>query len=272
MQSLSILTWNIANPSEERAARQLEWLAEQPDEILVLTESKASRGCAYLVEKFRTAGYAVLDSQPPTGEYGVIIVSRCVLRPDPPALDYLPSRTASAVVGTAKGPLRVVGVYAPSTDPSRFASSDKRNRKQKWLSGFQKALEQHEPGHRVVIGDLNVIETNHRPARAYFDSYEYQFYESLSDRFDMVDAFRQVDRTSEGHSWVHNNGDGYRYDHAFCSTSLIADIEDCAYDHEVRTAKLSDHSALRLVLATAPTALLGQIADPARAAEQDALF
>ena len=42
---LSFLTFNIGNPSEQRAQRQLEWLAGRPEHVLVLTETKASAGC-----------------------------------------------------------------------------------------------------------------------------------------------------------------------------------------------------------------------------------
>ena len=48
MPGLSLITLNIANPSVDRAAKQLEWLAARPEDILVLTETKASDGCRHL--------------------------------------------------------------------------------------------------------------------------------------------------------------------------------------------------------------------------------
>ncbi len=48
MSSLSVLTLNIANPSVERAQRQLEWLATRDEDVFVLTETKASDGCRLL--------------------------------------------------------------------------------------------------------------------------------------------------------------------------------------------------------------------------------
>ncbi len=42
--SLSLITVNIGAPSIERARRQLEWLAERPEDIFVLTETKATPG------------------------------------------------------------------------------------------------------------------------------------------------------------------------------------------------------------------------------------
>jgi exodeoxyribonuclease-3 len=80
--SLSVLTLNIANPSPDRAQRQLAWLAGRQEHVLVLTETKASQGCAQLAEAFRTAGYTVFDPQPAPGDYGVMIVSRVRAEPD----------------------------------------------------------------------------------------------------------------------------------------------------------------------------------------------
>jgi hypothetical protein len=59
MSGLSLITLNIANPSVDRATKQLQWLASRPEQILVLTETKASDGCRHLADSFRTAGYSV---------------------------------------------------------------------------------------------------------------------------------------------------------------------------------------------------------------------
>ena len=52
MQNLSIFTWNIANPSPERAAKQAEWIRKRKEDIFVLTEIKTSRGCLFLKKYF----------------------------------------------------------------------------------------------------------------------------------------------------------------------------------------------------------------------------
>ena len=56
---LSLLTLNIGNPSPDRARRQLAWLVRREEDVLVLTETKASAGCRLLAEEFTAAGYAV---------------------------------------------------------------------------------------------------------------------------------------------------------------------------------------------------------------------
>ena len=57
--SLSVLTFNIGNPSPDRARRQFSWLIGRDEDVLVLTETKASAGCRMLAEEFTAAGYAV---------------------------------------------------------------------------------------------------------------------------------------------------------------------------------------------------------------------
>lgn len=57
--SLSLITVNIGAPSLDRAQRQLRWLAARPEDVLVLTETKATAGSQFLAEAFIAAGYAV---------------------------------------------------------------------------------------------------------------------------------------------------------------------------------------------------------------------
>jgi exodeoxyribonuclease-3 len=57
--SLSLITVNVGAPSLDRAGRQLRWLADRPEDVLVLTETKATEGSQFLAEAFTAAGYAV---------------------------------------------------------------------------------------------------------------------------------------------------------------------------------------------------------------------
>lgn len=66
-------------------------------------------------------------------------------------------------------------------------------------------------------------------------------------------------------------GDGYRYDHAFCAAALADRITGCGYDHNPRTEKLSDHSALTMHLAVTPPPAL-PVTDPTTATAQPTLF
>jgi exodeoxyribonuclease-3 len=267
---LSFLTFNIGNPSEQRAQRQLAWLASRPEQILVLTETKASTGCRLLADAFTAAGYHVAFPLPGPGEYGTMIISRVQAEPGDfaAALGYLPARAASVTLPTPAGRLQVIGAYAPSRD----AGPEKTERKRKWLAAFQIALAARAPSiPAVLLGDLNILEPGHQPRYPFFVPFEYDFYRALSAEHGLTDAFRHVHPEAAEHSWVGRTGDGYRYDHAFCSADLTASISNCEYLHEPRHDKLSDHSALTAGLTLQPPAVLA-VSSPVTAATPATLF
>jgi len=106
----------------------------------------------------------------------------------------------------------------------------------------------------ILMGDLNILEPDHQPHYPFFAPFEYGFYQCLLEEFEMVDAFRHVNPMLVEHSWVGRTGDGYRYDHIFCSRSLIEALRACAYIAEPRLSRLSDHSALTVSLNLDPIA------------------
>jgi exodeoxyribonuclease-3 len=266
---LSLLTFNIGNPSPERAQRQLAWLASRDEQVLVLTETKASIGCKLLADAFASAGYTVCFPRPGPGEYGTMIVTRVAATPDPfsDAIGYLAARAAAVVLPTPDGPLRVIGLYVPSRD----ASPEKTERKRRWLACCGTALANTAGQPTVLLGDLNILESGHKPRYPFFAPFEYDFYQALSDIHGLADAFRHLHPDEAEYSWVGRTGDGYRYDHAFCSRELAGLVMSCQYDHEPRSDKLSDHSALTLHLDLAASQALA-VSDPAAANEPDTLF
>jgi len=249
---LSLLTLNIGNPSPDRARRQLAWLIRRDEDILVLTETKASAGCLLLAEELTAAGYAVHYPRPGAGEYGTMIVSTVPATPDDGFGDrvgYLPSRAAAVILPAPAGAVRVIGLYVPARD----ASPGKTERKRKWLAACDAALAAaltEMPS--ILLGDLNVVEPDHWPRYPFFAPFEYDFYRALAGPHGLTDVFRQLHPDEAEYSWVGRAGDGYRYDHAFCCQSLSGYITDCDYLHQPREDGLTDHSALRMRLAIIP--------------------
>ena len=267
---LSLLTFNIGNPSPERARRQLSWLARRDEHVLVLTETKASAGCQLLADAFTAAGYAVCFPQPGPGEYGTMIISSVAAAPSAfgDRIGYLPSRAAAMTLPAPGGPLRIIGLYAPSRD----ASADKTERKRKWLAACDAALTAtvgEMPA--IVLGDLNILEPGHQPRYPFFAPFEYDFYRNLAGPHGLTDAFRHLHPRDAEYSWVGRTGDGYRYDHAFCARSLREHITACGYLHQPRQDKLSDHSALSLRLTLPPPQPL-LTCHPVNATAQATLF
>ncbi|KAA2252362.1 hypothetical protein F0L68_35500 [Solihabitans fulvus] len=267
---LTLLTINVGAPSIERAHRQLRWLADRPEDVLVLTETKAATGSHFLAEAFTAAGYSVTFPEHPVGELGVMIISRLAATVDPigAAMDYLPARVAGIVLDTTDGPLRVVGTYVPSRD----ATLRKTERKKTWIERFHAALDTTASGAPLLLlGDLNVLEPTHRPAhRGQFAPFEYDFYTALTDRHELADLFRHLHPESIEHSWARRADLGYRYDHAHGSPALLAKLTSCDYVHETRQpmpdgSRLTDHSGLTVKMTlTASTPLL--TSDPIAAA------
>ncbi|WP_046502733.1 endonuclease/exonuclease/phosphatase family protein [Streptomyces odonnellii] len=265
----SVLTFNLNNPSRERAERQLVWLAARPEHVLVLTETADSAGCQLLAHRFEAAGYAVVFPRPERGERGVMIVSRLATEEVGPKVGYLPHRAVSVTVQTADGPLGITGLYVPSRD----ATPAKTARKRDFLAECRAALPagSTRPA-RLVIGDFNLLEPAHRPRYPFFRPFEYSFYTWLGDA-GYVDAFRRIHPDAAEYSWVGKTGDGYRYDHAHVTASLGGSVTACTYLHDVRTGpeRLTDHSALSLQLALPPAPAL-LVSDPTTAPDQSALF
>ncbi|MGH3772534.1 MAG: endonuclease/exonuclease/phosphatase family protein [Pseudonocardiaceae bacterium] len=271
--SLSLITVNVGAPSIERAHRQLRWFAARPEDVLVLTETRATAGSMFLAEAFTAAGYSVTFPEHAPGELGMMIVSGLATTVDPlgAAMDYLPARTAGVVVDTTDGPLRVVGAYVPSRD----ATLDKTERKRTWIERFHTALDTTaSDAPLLLLGDLNVLEPTHQPAhRGQFAPFEYGFYTSLTDRHGLVDLFRHLHPERVEHSWARRTELGYRYDHAHGSPTLIERLTSCEYVHETREvmpdgSRLTDHSglAVRVALTVAGPLLTS---DPTTAAVQD---
>lgn len=259
---LTLLTLNVGAPSLERAQRQLQWLAQRPEDVFVLTETKATPGTQLLADAFAAANYSVILPVHKPGDLGVMIVSKVATRPDPltEALDYLPARAVGIVIDTADGPLRVLGAYVPSRD----ASLEKTERKKRWIGRFHAALDATTTeAPALLVGDLNVLEPDHQPAhRGQFAPFEYQFYRDLTVRHGLVDVYRHLHPDRVEHSWARRPELGYRYDHAHATQDLLGVVRGCDYVHETRAAeadgiRLTDHSGLAVQLAiAASTALL----------------
>ncbi|MEV6804667.1 endonuclease/exonuclease/phosphatase family protein [Streptomyces sp. NPDC051132] len=241
------MTFNLNNPSRERAERQLRYLAGRPERVLVLTETARSAGCDFLAERFEAAGHHVSFVRPEAGtrERGVMIVSRLTAVPLHLPVDYLPHRVAAVTVQTHAGPLDVVGAYVPSRD----ATEAKVTRKRRFLEALAAALPTGRTGARLLIGDFNILEPDHVPQYRTFQTWEYEFYTGLAAA-GYADAFRLLAPEAREYSWVGRTGDGYRYDHAHVSTGLVDHVSDCRYVHEPRTGadRLTDHSALTVSL------------------------
>lgn len=246
LNSFSIFCWNIANPSIERAGKQVQWLRKRPESVFVLTETKQSGGCAFFERYFKAYGYNVFYPKPEGKEYGVMIISKFPIEPTSfnNSINYLKSRIASVKIILSNSELEIIGTYVPSRD----SSYEKTQKKKLFLKSLSEALEANSiTDKRIFCGDLNVIEPDHVPHYPFFQDWEYDFYCNLT-KYKLADAFRHLNIGVQEYSWVGRTGEGYRYDHCFISSCLVPLLQKSYYLHEPRELKLSDHSALITVL------------------------
>ncbi len=201
---------------------------------------------------------------------GTMILSRVPAEPGDftAALGYLPARAASVTLPAPAGKVQVIGAYVPSRD----AGLEKTERKRKWLAACLDALTARDPCiPAVLLGDLNIPEPGHQPHPPFFVPFEYGKNRALTGERGLTDAFRHLHPDASEYSRVGRTGDGYRYDHVFCSVGLAAAINTCEYLHEPRHDRLSDHSALRAGFTLQPPAGL-TVFSPVTATEPATLF
>lgn len=246
-REIRVLNWNIANPSIERAQRQLEWLIAQEANVLVLTEAKMSRGCSHIIEGLRYCGYIVEAPSGSIEDYCVLIATKGYsARSYHSTFAFLPHRIKAVLLETHLGIVGVMAVYVPSRGPKEARNVNKRTfqmQLSEWLCG---SLANAETRHWIVCGDMNVVERDHVPAYSVFGEWEYGFYDSFA-----ANGFHDVYRTqyarTQDHSWFGRYGDGYRFDHCFSSGIVAGHMSECQYDQAPRLNRLSDHAAMKIV-------------------------
>jgi exodeoxyribonuclease-3 len=238
-------TLNISGPSVGRAERLLDFLPSLGADVLVLTETRANAGTRLLLDSYREGGWSVIAA--PTmhaGERGVAVVQRVgdEVQVGRAVTAKVRHRLVASSVAAAD-PIRIVGAYVPSRDtsPAKIA------RKQQFLAQMLGLTGRWADQRMVFLGDLNVVGRQHVPKFSAFRCWEYEVLETLEQQ-GFVDAHALLYPGEQVHSWIGRKGAGYRYDYAFVSADLVANLVDCAYVHEPRELGLSDHAAVVLTL------------------------
>ncbi len=243
---MRLLTWNVANPSLDRARKQFHWLANKKANAIILTETKLSAGCNYLKESFENIGYNVFFSHASDNRYSVMVAEKGFDgKKHFLGIEFLPERIQAIKLQTFMGSILLIGIYVPSRGPKERRNVDKRKFQDQLISllnSFDGCDIKH---HLLIGGDLNIIPPDHVPKYSLFGDWEYQFYNTFLD-LGMRDCYKHFNPNGQEHSWIGRSGDGYRFDHLFLSKKIIKYATECFYIHTVRESRLSDHSALLL--------------------------
>jgi exonuclease III len=238
---------NVSGPSLARAERIWDYLVKIDADVLVLTETRGTPGTEALLASFRDAGYTVgAASDLDRGERGVAIVHRLEGATDSIVETVDLSHRIRVTTLEADEPLTVVGVYVPSRD----GSPEKINRKRNFLNQLNRVLRRVSHNRNLVLmGDLNIVSRSHEPRYSAFRSWEYDALEEISG-CGLADGFLELHPSTQAHSWIGRTGNGYRYDYAFLSASLLDKLNRCEYVHEPRELGLSDHAGMLLTIET----------------------
>lgn len=255
MASLRVVTFNVNGIRSAISKGFLDWLAQNPADILCLQEIKAQKDHVDGQALERLGYQSYWYSADKKGYSGVALFSR----PSPDRVLYgngFPqSDSEGRVIRMDLGDLTVVNAYFPSG-----SSGDLRQTyKYQWLEefmGFLKDL-RRERTNLLVCGDYNICHKAidiHDPKgnrdssgflpeeRAWMD----RFFES-----GFLDTFRYFNPQPQQYSWwsfranARNNNKGWRIDYINATANLKSRLKDARIHPEIR---FSDHCPVSLTL------------------------
>jgi len=228
---LRVLSWNIQAGGGSRLTGIVKAIRDSKAAIVVLSEFRNNEAGMTIRGKLLKLGYryqAVTHAEPNANS--VIIVSTL---PFDSQLHPASDEEYSGNMVTAHFPaFSLIGVYLPHK---------KKHRLFEHITDI--VADSDQP--YIIAGDFN-------SGKNYIDqvgnSFHYTAQLAALEREGVADAFRHVYADIKEYSWYSHQGNGFRYDHTYLTASLLPAVKDCYYIHEWRTSKLSDHSAMMLVM------------------------
>ena len=247
---MKIATWNV-NSLKVRLAHLLQWLEENPVDVLCLQETKLTDD-KFPVAEINAAGYHVVFSGQKTYN-GVAILSKLpitdVVKNNPRYEDAQQRILAATIDG-----MRIICAYVPN---GQAVDSDKYIYKLAWLESLREWLDEemrtHE--HLAILGDYNIAPDD----RDVHDPAEWAGQVLCSDKeraallalneLGLTDSFRMFEQADKSFSWWDyrmlgfRRNRGLRIDHILLSKTLAARCTACAIDRVPRKwVQPSDHA------------------------------
>ncbi|MBE8523053.1 endonuclease/exonuclease/phosphatase family protein [Amycolatopsis sp. H6(2020)] len=246
VDELRVCALNVNSPNPSRAQRIVDWLLATKSNTLVLTEMQPSEGGRHMLAALQAEGFTT--TCPPgwkDARYCAVVATRGVEATPVQPAGFDP-RVAAVDLTTDGTTVRLVGLYGP-TNGMTAESSQRRREFQGRFLGY---LAEINNSALCVMGDLNIVEPNHRPHLPAFEDHDYAFYTRLLG-LGLRDAYRELNPTGADHSWINPRFGSQRLDHSLVSDGA-GDINACAYDHTTRSDDLSDHAALLTTIGLRP--------------------
>ena len=247
---MKIVTWNV-NSLKVRLPHLLQWLADNPVDVVCLQETKLTDD-KFPVAEINAAGYQVAFSGQKTYN-GVAILSKHPItdvQKNNPLFDDPQQRILAATIAG----IRFVCAYVPN---GQAVDSDKFVYKLAWLAALREWLAQELALHPqlAVLGDYNIAPEDrdvHDPVEweggVHVSPPERAALVALTD-LGLQDAFRLFEQPEKSYSWWDyrmmgfRRNRGLRIDHILLSAPLAARCEACIIDREPRKLEQpSDHT------------------------------
>jgi exodeoxyribonuclease-3 len=249
---MKIATWNV-NSLKVRLPHVLQWLAENPVDVLCLQETKLTDD-KFPQAEIEAAGYQVVFSGQKTYN-GVAILARAPLTltevvKNIPGFEDAQQR----ILATTVDGMRIVCAYVPN---GQSIDSDKYQYKLQWLGALHDWLQQEYAVHPAlaVLGDYNIAPDDrdvHDPAawvgQVLVSDLERAALTRLT-ALGLTDAFRLFEQAEKSFSWWDYRqlgfrlNKGMRIDHILLSPALAARCNACVIDRVPRKwEQPSDHA------------------------------
>jgi exodeoxyribonuclease-3 len=247
---MKLSTWNV-NSLKVRLPQVLQWLSENPVDVLCLQETKLTDD-KFPVAEIEAAGYQVIYSGQKTYN-GVAILSKHAMHDVVKNNPLFPDEQQRIIAATIEG-MRVVCAYIPN---GQSVGSDKYLYKLKWLDALEAwlAAEMKAHAHLALLGDYNIAPED----RDVHDPKEWEGSVLVSDAeraafrrleaLGLQDAFRLFEQPEKLFSWwdyrmmAFRRNRGLRIDHILLSPALASRCSACEIDKVPRKwEQPSDHT------------------------------
>jgi exodeoxyribonuclease-3 len=254
---MQIATWNV-NSLRVRLPHVLQWLGENPVDVLCLQETKTIDS-KFPVAEIEAAGYQVAFSGQPTYN-GVAILSRHTIDDVVKNNPLFPDEQQRIITATIQG-MRIVCAYVPN---GQSVGSEKYQYKLAWLKALRQWLETELSQHPnlALLGDYNIAPDD----RDVHDPVAWQGQVLVSDAerdefkalcgLNLTDAFRLFEQAEKLYSWwdyrqmAFRRNMGMRIDHILLSPTLASRCTACTIDKLPRKwEQPSDHTPVIATLA-----------------------
>ncbi len=247
---MKLATWNV-NSLKVRLPHVLQWLAENPVDVLCLQETKTIDE-KFPVAELNAAGYQVAFTGQKTYN-GVAILSRHPIGDLVKNIPEFEDEQQRIIAATIEG-VRVICAYIPN---GQAVDSDKYQYKLRWLEGLHNWLARECKTHEnlVLLGDYNIAPED----RDVHDPLAWQGQVLVSEperaafrrllELELKDAFRLFEQPEKLFSWwdyrqmAFRRNMGLRIDHILLSKPLAARCSACVIDKAPRKwEQPSDHT------------------------------